>query len=369
MSDDIGVICRAGGLVGPTSDPQWCALVTRFGLVAVEHQVRCLFGARRQPVTCAMVDEILEAEHIAQLEAESDARADAEAGQAPVDVTAPIVVPPVVAAAPRSELPLESASPGAVSDGELLRAVLAKMGRDGLTRDQVALRSSVGAHTLSNFFAGNQPIGTHTRARLRAWVSLVVAPVPRIDQHWPTARAQAIERPFGLSTTHAHPFTVSPSHPNPTEDAMATNDGTALLKRIDQEIARRGIKMIAAMQEIDVSSTSIYAWRKGSFGADAQQKCAAWLDRSQQEPAADDQTEAPAKPKRVKRVKIGIAAEASAPDGTVSLATEPTKPSDDLCARGQYLAESLRAMGAADGAETVHQLVDRLRQVRMACAI
>jgi hypothetical protein len=295
-------------------------------------------------VNVAKVDEALEAERIAQAEAESDARADAEAGQAPVDVAAPIVVPslsPVVSQAVTGNAPPRA---GSIADGELRRAVLSKIGRLGLSRDQAALQCGVGIHTLFNFFADSQPIGPHTRARLRAWVSLVDAPVPKVDQHWPTARAQAIEKPFGLT-----PSTT------PLEKPMSKTVDQSLGKQLAavlEKIGRGAITKAAAA--IGCSHPTVRVWSNDGVPEESADQVRAFISTSL---GVGDNAPEPKqrKPRAMKSTGGGSAVRPDAPAST------------DLLSRAADLARNLSGVGAADGAEIVTQLVDRLRQVRTAC--
>jgi hypothetical protein len=160
-----------------------------------------------------------------------------------------------------------------------------------------------------------------------------------------TAREAAAAKPWGLTP---------PTTP-PLEKPMPKID--PLLTKVAARISERGIKQGDAAGEIGCSGGSLSALLTGraELGDRLRPKIEAWLNGKAVTP-----TEQPAAPKVAK-------ATTATGGGT---AVRPDSPSDspDLLERGATLARNLAGVGAADGAEIVTQLVDRLRQVRMAVA-
>jgi hypothetical protein len=138
---------------------------------------------------------------------------------------------------------------------------------------------------------------------------------------------------------------------------MATVKQT--LKRIEDEVARRGLKTKDAMDEMGVQKLAIYTWRKGTINDDHLDKISAWLHESGTKPAAsDDAGEAePARQPRKKRETTLAPVLADESEG---------ESSGDLLERGEDLAERLKAFGCEGYAKTVTELVEKQRAVRTA---
>lgn len=205
-------------------------------------------------------------------------------------------------------------------------------------------------------------------------------PSPTTEQ-----KRQAAAKPYGL-----------------TEEDKIMATCKQLLKRVEEEISRRGMLIKDAMAEIGVASTAIYAWRKdGKFSAATQEKISAWLPESERLAAGSDlsREKAPtAKPAKAstlatdetvalvrKDVAVSPGAATFGTSHTVMLgsdapATINSRPIvlrvadelpalSDLLTQGANAADGLRQLGANGYADVVTSLVERLRTVRAALSV
>lgn len=197
-----------------------------------------------------------------------------------------------------------------------------------------------------------------------------VVSTPAAGDATPTAKAAAIKAPWGLTK------------PTNQGDDMATIK--QLVKSVEDEIARRGIRASVALREIGVSQSALRDWRNGSFGPTAQEKAERWLTESAKKPAAAD------KPRAAKIARDITQHAAAQPAAGVTLGSSPalviktvagrtasielgSAPAsidgpavDSLLTQATNLADALRALGATGYADVCTQLVARLRTVRAA---
>lgn len=299
---------KAGAMVGMSNEQWWLDLVEKHGQDLVMAAVTKLYAATRQPVNAAVTGKAC-AEVAQRLQDERDDAAE-DAAMDRQAVRAPRTVPAV------------------------------KYSAAAALTDQVATVPAISTHPIPESPHAAPAAATDSIPSLGDDCS---DSSRAAGEATPEAKAAAIAAPWGLT--------------KPTqENDMATIK--QLVKRIEEEVARRGIMMKQAMEEIGASKLAIYAWRKDQVGEAARAKIETWLPESAKKPAADEgQTS--------HREAIAVEPERK-PRQTRTVERAPATTPADLLDKGRDLADRLRGFGCDEYAATVEQLVEKLVTVRSA---
>jgi hypothetical protein len=304
-------LTKAGGIVGPSNREWWIDLEVKHGEGLLLDIITKQRASTRQPVSVAVV---------AKLADEAAQRLQDEADDAAEDAAAASGIAP-------------SPKVGQIAKGTAA-AVKESTGSAAAEADPQPISSTHAAP------AADESVSD---AATECQDGVVSTPAAGDD-----AKRRAAAKPWGLTK------------PSTKENDMATVKQT--LKRIEDEVARRGLKTKDAMDEMGVQKLAIYTWRKGTINDDHLDKISAWLHESGKKPAASDDSAESAAVERKPRKKR------KTPPASVTLfdSFEKQEQAGDLIERGEDLAERLKAFGCEGYAKTVTELVEKQRAVRTA---